>query len=248
MTVTRLSGSRLPIFRHCTWAFRDDVEYEPAARKSNAAFGTTVHGAAYAYLVDGVVPEDEEVFLHLKAIAEELARIPDTVIVHCEPAWAWNPKTRKARMLGENIGREYEKHGLEPDEIPGSMDIVLIREGRLVNVDLKTGYADVEAAEDNDQLSFGSVCYSEIAQKKSLEQRQEIWYVRPGRVWVDGADVDFFKLSEFERRLSSRWATKHLLPSTPGDHCAWCPAAGGCPSTNGVVSSNTSNSALLAWL
>lgn len=234
MTV-RLSASRLGIFKHCGWFARDDVDYANAEIKSRKEFGTDFHQAVEAYLADGTEPADEEVMLHLQAFAEELARVPDTVIVDCEPAWAWNTESREARKLGNNIGREYEAHGLTAAEIPGSMDLVLIRGGVLVVVDLKTGYGEVDDPAENEQLNFGSLCYSKIARSHGLEQRQEIWYVRPGKVWVEGSDIDFLDLGQFESQLASRWKLRPYLPATPGEHCAWCPAAGGCPATSQVV-------------
>ncbi len=62
-----------------------------------------------------------------------------------EVAYAYDPQTGKGRVLGYNIGREYEKHGKLPHEIAGSADIAW-RDGDTVTVcDWKTGRAITDA-------------------------------------------------------------------------------------------------------
>lgn len=234
----RLSGSRLGTFFGCGWWAREDTAYdEPIRDMTHANRGADIHAHCALAIEDGLLPDDPEMRSMVLPVLE-LVKELEAVVIDVEAAWVWDPKTRRARKLGNNIGREYAKHGALPHEVPASFDLVLFVPAwnKLVVIDFKSGYGDVKSADENPQLLFASLCYStHAALSRGGTQRQEIWFLRPGKVWVDGADVDVFKLGSFEASLVKRLALLPYLPAVPGEHCTYCPAAGGCPGTNDSI-------------
>lgn len=69
-----------------------------------------------------------------------------------EVKFAYDVATGAARIIGEGGGRNYGVIG--PTEIAGSCDVLGVEFGRVVIVDWKTGFADVEPARSNAQLWF----------------------------------------------------------------------------------------------
>ena len=73
------------------------------------------------------------------AAHRERAWMLEEAIWRAEVAYAYEPATDIGRILGYNIGREYEAHGLRPGELAGSADVEVLRGGIVDVYDWKTG-------------------------------------------------------------------------------------------------------------
>jgi hypothetical protein len=60
-----------------------------------------------------------------------------------EVAFAYDPETDTARILGYNIGRAYREHGALPHEVCGTADLMGTADGVLVIIDWKSGFGIV---------------------------------------------------------------------------------------------------------
>ena len=154
-----VTGSKLPIFRHCGWWARDDVSFPKRQSSAAGNNGTRMHDAFASWVEQGVLPPLTPA---QRMLADQMVKFwgirRASVGWRTELAFALNPSTRKARILGKDIGREYVKHGLDPvSEIGLSTDYVWAEEkGVPICGDWKTGYAShVEPPEENLQLLAG---------------------------------------------------------------------------------------------
>lgn len=158
---------------------------------------------------------------------------PETVT---ELALAYDVATGKARLLGRNLGRHYPE--LAPTEIPGSLDYLLLEEGRVVVVDLKTGQGDVPHPSRNLQLRFAALAAARYHGVDAA--RAGILHAPEGREpWWNWATFDAFDLAEIagelERVVAAVTASREDVAAgrrprlRVGEHCEWCPARHGCP-------------------
>jgi hypothetical protein len=166
--------------------------------------------------------------------------IGDLAEVECEAAFALDPIARTARFLGVDVGRDYARFSLGPNEIPGTADIRGVRfDGVPVVRDLKTGYLEVTDAEDNGQgLFFAAVLYLMLG---APEVCFEIMKLKPsGEIVTDStATYGAFELDSFldaleEALVESRTARRvYLAGGTPdvtvGPWCRYCEAMESCP-------------------
>jgi hypothetical protein len=194
-----------------------------------------------------------------KTVAEALEQVPESSRAECravdvdaiptlrdvrqEVAFVFNPWTGNSKILGENIGRDYERHGWVPtEEYPGTADRVGYvvggqYDGWLCVDDYKTGNAyTVERANRNWQLKHLAVA----ASKALNERRVLVGIVRTkGRISVDYhpmeeldldlAGQELLMLAEFIRTGK---AQKKLVT---GSHCTYCPAFNSCPTQTALL-------------
>ena len=222
--MNKLSGSSIERFLRCAWPERPDVSFTDVRLKDS---GREVGNATHEALAAEEESADAEVAARVRHIEKKIAELGATEVVR-EIALAYDPQTKQARKLGENIHREYEKHGMLPHEIPCSLDVVVFGNENVV-IDVKTGQQDyVEDVENNAQLSFGALCVERAFGVKV--HRVALWFSRLDRVWEESWPVDPWMLPAFEQKLLAQLKVEKPLPTT-GDHCRFCPALGGCPAT-----------------
>lgn len=152
-----------------------------------------------------------------------------------EIAYGYTPATGVARLIGTNVGRNYNAG---PGEFAGSADYVLVTEGLVTVVDLKTGMTDVPHPARNAQLRFLALAAARWHGVESA--RVGILHAPEGRTpWWSWATLDAFELEAVAvelRTLAERigYARNDVAKGkTPrlvvGEHCAFCPARFACP-------------------
>jgi hypothetical protein len=144
-----------------------------------------------------------------------------------EIAYAYDPQAGTGRVLGYNIGREYEKHGKLPHEIGGSADIGWL-EGHTVNVDdWKTGRTVGPSADA--QLEWLGLFAARATGAWDAVVRAlhvtDYGVSVASEAYLD--DVALWRIAEQLRADTS--AIEDAWP-TAGTHCdgCYCPARAGC--------------------
>lgn len=241
----RVSGSRVDLAMACGYAFNGQ-EWPEDQGSTAASVGTAFH-----YIAAKLVNKSEAMGKNLIDHAIEAAgieagsplveqvrdMIPEALYTEDEPgdaeiAYAWDYETGAARVLGIDIGRNYN---LGPNEIAGSADIVGCNGNQLYVADWKTGQKP-PAARGNGQLMFSAMCANKLVDYD--EVRLEIRHVRGGgEVWVDSDVVSRFDLDAFETELQDAIRAIPASKPKPGPHCAgkYCPLRSVCPATVGTI-------------
>ena len=156
-----------------------------------------------------------------------------------ELALAYDVVTRKGRIIGENLGRNYRDIG--PFEIAGASDVVGVEGDSVVVVDFKTGHNDVEPAATNAQLAFYALAAASALGKDTAIVR--IVYTKSRR--VDEATLDVFDLAAFAEQLSklhvgaaemhAAYRRGEQLETREGSWCKHCASKPYCPSKNALL-------------
>jgi Protein of unknown function (DUF2800) len=176
--------------------------------------------------------------------------------VRCEVAYALDPVARTARFLGVDIGRDYERFALGPNEVPGSLDIEGLRIDDVpVIIDTKTGWLDVTDAEENGQgLFFGCVQYLLTGATEVEFRINKV--LASGRVLLDSShtysalDMDLY-MDEYAQALAqSREARRvYLAGGTPdvnvGAWCRYCESMEACPAYTRLAMAMATDTAVL---
>lgn len=154
---------------------------------------------------------------------------------HIEPAFAYNPETDEARILGYDIGRDYFGHGLQEGEIPGTADVVFVSEEKRTAyvIDWKTGYVDVEHPRVNWQIKLLATAAQRVFHVEhvvgiiaKVSDVGNVWY-RQHR-WREGIEVDGLAAS-----IQEVYGAAHDQdPVNPtlvvGPQCKYCPVNANC--------------------
>lgn len=145
-----------------------------------------------------------------------------------EVAYAYDPETDAGRELHRGGGRDYSM--LAPGEVPGTLDLIGVAGNAVVVLDVKTGKAALEEAEDALQLLFGA-----IAACRALGKDEAIvgWLrLVDGQPRYQWAKLDAFKL-DVEVRSRLQRILEEVRSANPrptlGPHCARCNALTVCP-------------------
>lgn len=198
-----------------------DKGTERHALLAAAITNSETHGASTEAL-DWLEALDSETLLPIMGAAPELA-------------YGYTPSTGVARLIGSNVGRAYNA---APGEFAGSADYVLVAEGLVTVVDLKTGMGDVPHPARNAQLRFLALAAARWHGVESA--RVGILHAPDGRTpWWSWATLDAFELEAIAvelKTLAERigYARNDVAKGkTPrlvvGEHCAYCPARFACP-------------------
>lgn len=152
---------------------------------------------------------------------------------------SYDVATRTGRIIGEGAGRDYGTPG--PFEIVGSCDVLGVESDRVVIIDWKTGFADVEPAATNAQLWFYA-----LAAARALGKSQAfiaVVYTQSRR--VDSCDIDALELAEFAsslERLHAQVGERHVtrqrgeqLETREGSWCKHCASKPYCPSKTALL-------------
>jgi len=152
-----------------------------------------------------------------------------------EVAFAYDPQTARARVLGRNIDREYERHGLLPHEVPGTADIVGVVGDTVVVLDWKTGRFDLGPAIRSWQLRALALFAARVYRK--TRARVGYWYLREdGTIHEEAAELDIVDLEVMAGTILAtvngiqRLAASEGVPDTKiGGWCRFCPSIRYCP-------------------
>lgn len=144
-----------------------------------------------------------------------------------ECAFAYDCASDTARELGHIKHRAYI--GLAPFEIPGTIDLLIMGDGRAIVVD-KKGFERVGPAERNEQtLTYALM----VARTYGLDEITVVIFYELGG--VDIAVIGALDLDAHAQRLKELQFTVARAQSNPdaymatGTHCKYCPAFLSCP-------------------
>lgn len=147
--------------------------------------------------------------------------------------------TRIGRIIGEGGGRDYGTPG--PFEIVGSCDVLGDTGRRVVVIDWKTGFVDVEPAASNAQLWFYALAACRALGRD--EATVIVVYTQSRR--VDEYEIDALELADFaqqlerlHRQVGDRQAAKQrgeILETREGSWCRYCASKPYCPSKNALL-------------
>lgn len=191
---------------------------------------------------------------HEDARSIDLSGMPEFEWVKTEVAFAYDPSTRVARVLGENIQRDYKGYGLvEDEEFPCTIDWCgKTVDGRLVLGDWKTGNAyTVEAAKDNWQLFLGAICVEYCFAGVEAKTIHAAIARTLGTTRFDWAEYDAFDLELYSDQLDLlKGQLRQMDPAHPklveGAHCQYCPAFNACPAKVALMRALSVTPGLLA--
>lgn len=156
-----------------------------------------------------------------------------------EVAFAFDVVSGEARILGENIGREYAAHGRTERDIAGSADLVGLTPDAVVVIDYKTGRMPVTRCRDNWQMR-GLAVMAARALGRSRAQAAVLYLDDDGRPRYDWASWDAFDLDGFAAEMQHMGGivldkTAGLPTLRTGSHCRYCPALTTCPAQGAFV-------------
>lgn len=169
-----------------------------------------------------------------RPLCEEIPveRLP--VHLAAEVAFAFDPRTGRARELGRGLARDYSD--AQDGEIVGTADVGGLSPDAVLIVDWKTGWSSVERAAANPQVRFLAM----TAARAYGRTRAVVEVIRirdSGAAWRDRAELDVFELDqvavevrELAHRVTADDATFHQ-----GTWCGTCPAFNSCPAKTALL-------------
>lgn len=218
-----ISASSLRRARRCPGSF---ALPQASMASSAASAGTVRHAALEALVRGGRHGELPEQVRPLFAGAEARAEV----------AVAWSVSQHRARWLDAD-GRGYE---VAEDELPGRIDVVLVRDGQVAVVDWK-GYGAVDSPEENDQLMFYASCVADLHDATEVTIHvahvpDDLSTARVVTRTVDAFDLEAFRagLPLLVHRVREQRG-RPVPDVSEGDHCRYCPAQLACPAKSGLV-------------
>lgn len=244
--VYRLTGSGLEVADVCAPSAllphaREAKTEASAAGDSRHLFGAVVDERGVEAALR-MIPEEHRELVQ----AMDLEKLPIGTGWETEVTFAYNPFTRKARLLGYQLNRDYS--GQDPDEIPCTLDVVsclrFAQEQGYVEIwDYKGPHADVPPAVRNWQLRFGALCVctcfsifsAKVGTIRLMDDGRQVRNV----AHLDELDLDLIhdQLMAMVRRIQGAEVvmTSGAVPDVVrGEHCAKCPAVISCPA-NGFL-------------
>lgn len=225
-----ITGSKLPIARHCQYWARGDVSYPKRPQTGAASNGVRMHDAFASYIDHKVFPPlSPEQRMLAESMKQWWGQRALMTGWETEVSYALNAASARGRRLGRHLNREYGE--LSPGELALTVDYVWVESGATPIVgDFKTGYgAHVEDPEDNLQLLAGGAvvsmatgldgCQLEIAHVVEDGVRTRRYLATPLAL-----HRAMHEIAEIQKKVPGAEARA-------GDHCRWCPALGSCPET-----------------
>ncbi len=225
----RVSASKAALLTRCAYAFREGTPW--VEERGRAAIQGDDFHQRMAWVVDATILQVtrpvttkwlRERLEHAHAWVEA-NRVPDW---RAEVAYAYDPQTGVGRVLGYNIGREYDKHGKLPHEIAGSADIAWLSGDTVVVADWKTG----RAVTDSVWPQMEWLCLMAARATGAWHARARVLHATDyGVVESERSfdDVALWRIAE-QLRIDTN-AIDDAWPVT-GEHCdqMYCPARAGC--------------------
>lgn len=140
-----------------------------------------------------------------------------------ECSFAYDASDDTARALGHLARRDYQE--LRPFEIPGTIDLFIIGERRVLVIDYK-GIEDVEQAAENKQTLTYALMVARVTGRDEVTVAI-IYLAAPWRA-ADVATLTAFDIDAHAARLRAL-VTSTDRTLTTGRHCKYCPAFLACP-------------------
>lgn len=230
----RLTGSKLPLARHCRWWLRGDAVYPERPRSKAASDGQDLHALCAQYVENGIhdacSPSQELVMRGVRSFWNGRRG-------KAEVTFGLDAARGEARVVGQNLERDYPAPRT-PGEIFLTTDYYeLSKEANLVtNGDWKTGYAaHVEPPDDNLQLLAGGaaamLCFgTDGAVLEIVHATEDGCFPRR---YVASPLVLYAAMNEIAHIQAGIDGSQ----AKAGDHCRFCPALGACPETGTMISS-----------
>lgn len=202
--------------------------------------GNEGHAALCAYAKARRVAADYEPPLEWQGLCEAVGAIEGDL--HAEVAMAINVATLEARVLGYDIGRNYN---LREFEIAGTADLVAVTPTHVIVIDAKTGWGDVTRPARNGQLrTLGLMACRAFGRERA---HVAILHCHEGDTdprwqWAELDELDLdetaFQLERTFRAISlaaSRAQAGRSPDVTEGPWCRYCPAKTSCPAKIGLA-------------
>lgn len=224
-----LTGSKLPLARHCRWWLRDDAKYPELPRSKAADDGVSNH-RLLAQLVDtGLHDEPNPGQLELMRHAREFW---GNRRGRAEVTFGLDAAGGTAREIGAHLERNYPEKRT-PGEIFLTVDAVELYERLATVTDWKTGYTQVDPPDDNLQLLAGGA--AAMLAHGTDGAVLEIAHATNGgcfpRRYVASPLVLYQAMNEIAHIQAGIPGSR----AKPGEHCRFCPALGGCPETGEMI-------------
>lgn len=225
----------------------------PYAERGQAlhAFLSDVNGLGYQAALERA-PED------LRPLCEalDLGAFPlDPTKTSAEVAFAFDPWSGTARVLGQNLGRRYREAGLTATEIPGTVDLVGVTADAVIVWDYKFGWSHgthTPSAEKNRQLRFGALAAARCYGRTRAIVKLVSFPDESGKPWIDTATLEAFDLDLFAVELvelgdriledTQSWKRGVMVPAAEGEWCRYCPSMVYCPAKTALALSLASGS------
>lgn len=238
----KLTGSGIDRARACIASVA--LPHSRAIREAST-LGTVIH----EYLMNVSLVGKEEA---LKRVPEahqdtcaaiDLEQLPqvDPRSYAAEVAYAYSTANDTGRELGRAINRAYE--GLEPGDVPCTLDSVGLTEDAVVVIDWKTGWAEVPAPAENWQLRFGALAASRTHGRRRAHVA--IGRIREGEVTFEWGELDELDLEttaaelrdlvERQKEEEERLRDGRPPRTVTGPHCKYCNAFPYCPAQAGLL-------------
>lgn len=218
MTTTRLqaTASALPrLFLCLASGLLPQTEY----KTKFAADGHERHGDMETAIVDG----------DLSKLPPVVADLVNGMVVRAEVSVVYDAATHTARELGAQLGRSYGTLG--PFEIPGTIDMLAVGNGRVVVGDWK-GWEAVEGAESNRQTLLYALAVALIY--RVTEVTVVIAYLLDEDRHIQVVTLDLFDLDAYAGELkelqlrAAKASTDPHAHEVAGRHCKYCPSFHAC--------------------
>ncbi len=226
----QVTGSKLPILQRCQYWARDDVSYTEPQQGTAAGRGVEIHEAIDKRDYSGVAFEDIEPVKRGIAYLDELRAAG--WLVETEVPLALNYLTGAGRRLKSSGHRDYTD--LRPGEVGLTVDYLASHHilEQLEVGDWKTGYGShVDRASENWQLGAAAAALSSMHGDCAVTVKLH---------YLDNDYVDAWTFSAMEANNFGIWIRNRfeMIPGAtpkPGDHCKYCPARLGCPTTTQAI-------------
>lgn len=226
----RLTASKAALLGACAYPFRDGVPCVEERGRS-AINGDRFH-VAIAPCVGDPTKEPTDPGRSLKWLEARLEHAMTWIRANRQPGWraevayAYNPQTGAGRILGYNIDRKYEEHGLLPGELAGTADIAWLGGDTVVVYDWKTG----RAIGDSVWAQMEWLCLFAARATGAWHARAVVLHATDyGIIPLERPydDVELWRIAE-QIRIDVA-AIDDAWPVT-GTHCdaCYCPARAGC--------------------
>lgn len=235
----KTTASKLSLLKKCRLIESLPWQYDPPGPA--AKFGTDVHAWLEWKLGGGQEPKISQEARECSEKIDTVAMTEGVTAIGIEMAFGWDWVTEKVRVIGERIGRNYEK---SETEICGTADFIGANNGSLIVRDYKTG-KKVDRPKDNQQLMFLAMCANkrfsdnEIVCNPDFIHLEIIYIDKEGKYKIESDIIGVSQLEAFERQLVSVVEKTLIIRDTQepertqlfanlGFHCRFCPARNSC--------------------
>lgn len=229
----RVTASKVGLLGHCAWSFRPEVEWTTTTSAA-ADRGSRFHALIATYVATGQysLPVDEdiaEMFVSAIAWVDHFDRLK----LKAEVAFAWDPVSDTAEVIGENIGRAYgpwQAKGL----VCMSADLVAVSQATKVGyvADWSTG----DASGKGPQLRCIALALARAFQLESVTV-EGLEVSASGVRHICTETLDAFALSAVAGEMAEGISAIAASVPTPGEWCGklYCGARVSCPAADVAI-------------